>query len=329
MNSVHILGAGALGSLWGAQLARAGVPTTMLVRPSSPLLAGHCGIRVRELWRGDAEKAPNSTARVAFESSSSPSLDPIRTLLVLTKAFSAREAIEGVAHRLSGSDSMIFLLCNAGLAVTDEVRASPLLQHCPLILGTTTHGAFLETHAEDIAVVWAGSGKCWFGSADPLKPPPEKLRSRLGILASSGLTSGTPDQEISVRLWQKLAANAALNPLTALGQKLNGEVLECSADRQAMEEVVEEVAAVARQKFGPDPALSAPELLDFVTRCALDNKRNRSSMFQDVLLQRRTEIDHLNGWVVSCGIQLGIPTPRNKQLFDAVQSLEAAYAPAG
>ena len=45
----------------------------------------------------------------------------------------------------------VMLLCNGGLAVADDCRALPALQHSSLVLGTTTHGAFLETQPLDDA----------------------------------------------------------------------------------------------------------------------------------------------------------------------------------
>lgn len=49
----------------------------------------------------------------------------------------------------------------------------------------------------------------------------------------------------------------------------------------------------------------------------------RPSLLQDVIKGRRTEVDHLNGIIVTMGVKLGLPTPMNKAILDLMQEIEA------
>ena len=138
------------------------------------------------------------------------------------------------------------------------------------------------------------------------------------------------------RLWLKLAANAVLNPLTALWDCENGEVLARAEGREAAQQVCEEVQAVCAHLAVSNAAtgLRVSDLTGFVHECAAANARNLSSMCMDVRNGRRTEIEQLNGWIErkSRGIAKGTGTlatspawtGKNGELADAVRRLHPA-----
>ena len=141
------------------------------------------------------------------------------------------------------------------------------------------------------------------------------------------------------RLWLKLAANAVLNPLTALWDCENGEVLARAEGREAAQQVCEEVQAVCAHLAVSDAAagLRVSDLTGFVHECAAANARNLSSMCMDVRNGRRTEIEQLNGWIErkSRGIAKGTGTlatspswtGKNGELADAVRRLHPVGVP--
>jgi 2-dehydropantoate 2-reductase len=101
------------------------------------------------------------------------------------------------------------------------------------------------------------------------------------------------------RLWLKLAANAVLNPLTALWDVQNGEVLRRPKGREISQSVCEELWSVMQdQAISPlAHEITVGDLTDFVSECAEANALNYSSMCMDVRNGRRTEIEQLNGWI--------------------------------
>ena len=110
---------------------------------------------------------------------------------------------------------------------------------------------------------------------------------------------GTNDANIERSLWLKLAANAAINPVTALLEKPNSVILETEMERQIAQNC-EEVAAVAKgvwEDQGLDSVCpSALEMQKFATETARQTANNRSSMLQDILAGRPTR-NWLHQWM--------------------------------
>jgi 2-dehydropantoate 2-reductase len=119
-------------------------------------------------------------------------------------------------------------------------------------------------------------------------------------------------------IWGKLAINAGINPLTALLQVINGELLERPDAKHLMARAAKEVAAVAVAKgIKLSPQDAETQILEVAWRTA----KNRSSMYQDVLRGAPTEIDVICGAVVREGRRLRIPTPVNEILWRLVRAL--------
>lgn len=183
----------------------------------------------------------------------------------------------------------------------------------------------------------------------------KRAEQSVNLIARSGLLGNDADAVgldpfIEQRLWEKLCANAVLNPLTALWRCENGAVLARSDGRALANAIASEVAAVARARaeekvtttscddavlalqssmdphslvpFSNDP-LSAEALCAFVEACAAENAKNKSSMLIDVTMGRRTEMAYLGGWVAREGQRLRVDTPINEALTKAIQRAEA------
>ncbi|PFH33523.1 3-methyl-2-oxobutanoate hydroxymethyltransferase [Besnoitia besnoiti] len=138
------------------------------------------------------------------------------------------------------------------------------------------------------------------------------------LLRKAGFTVSEVDRfDLQVALWQKVAVNACINPLTAILRCTNGEVanpLLASLRRRTVEEVV----AVARAQGIPIDLESTDQLVSEVIR---RTSRNLSSMLVDVEKGRPTEIDAINGEVVNQGRKAGVPTPVTETLMTLVQCI--------
>ena len=302
---MFVLGAGSLGCLWAAHLAKV-VPTRLLLRPDSPklthLTAGVAHLRVQQ----------TETWEVQLPSEAVNSTGDIQQLLLVTKATAAAEALSQVAPRLVPG-SVLVLLCNGALAVHDEIKKMPNLKESHVILGLTTHGAWSKA---PFHVVHAGVGRTCFGKATGNEDE-AIFQSTLTTLQSAGL-GGERDDEIQRSLWLKLAANACINPITALLEAPNG-IME--AKEETCQKICEEVALVAEAINGSS-APSAFEMASFTKETVRQTAKNQSSMLQDVLAERPTEIDYINGWIVSRAASLGIDTPENRNLAELIRSKE-------
>jgi 2-dehydropantoate 2-reductase len=118
-------------------------------------------------------------------------------------------------------------------------------------------------------------------------------------------------------MWGKLVINAAINPLTALLQISNGELLSHPKARRMMGALARETAEVAEAEHVHLP-FSNP--VDAAEEVARKTAGNYSSMFQDVLRGAATEIDAINGAVMKRGQKHGIKTPYNKACWTMVRA---------
>jgi 2-dehydropantoate 2-reductase len=129
-------------------------------------------------------------------------------------------------------------------------------------------------------------------------------------------------RDIKGLLWSKLIVNAGINPLTAITRLNNGRLTEFEGTRKIMREAVTEAVKVAKRKrikLIYDDPLAKVEAVCEATAA------NVSSMLQDVLRKKRTEIDFINGVVVRLGQEIGIPTPTNSLLLELVKTVETSY----
>src|SRR5690606_28810290 len=179
---------------------------------------------------------------------------------------------------------LLFMSYNGML--TAETQLFDKLPYASLV---TTHGAFLE-HGE---LIHAGHGEIWGG---PLHNGNSQQQAHyhqaLGLLDSS-LPPVYAEPNIEKRRWLKLAINCLINPLTAIHNVRNGELLKpnfIALQHQLAREFVD-VADAHGHVF------SAEELVSSAQRVCETTANNYSSMWQDHQRGRRTEIDYLNGFI--------------------------------
>ncbi|KAJ2437251.1 hypothetical protein IWW46_005411 [Coemansia sp. RSA 2440] len=134
--------------------------------------------------------------------------------------------------------------------------------------------------------------------------------------------------ELHVQLLLKLAANAVINPATALAGCHNG--LMSSHDMSTMSGFMTlacaEIAAIyARAHPHLHEELSAHAIEEYVTRIVQVTAQNRSSMLQDVASGRPTEVDWINGHLVRLAHQHGVSAPINTALLALIKLREAAF----
>jgi 2-dehydropantoate 2-reductase len=119
-------------------------------------------------------------------------------------------------------------------------------------------------------------------------------------------------------LWAKLILNCAYNALSAIAQLPYGRLVEGAGVRDSMHDIVAECVAVAQA----DGVTLPPDVEAAVRRIAETMPGQYSSTAQDVARGKRSEIDHLNGFVAKRGAALGVPTPANRLLHTIVRLIE-------
>ncbi|CAM9838856.1 unnamed protein product [Chrysoparadoxa australica] len=229
----------------------------------------------------------------------------ISNLLVATKANDVAAAMESVQGRLTPSQSRVVMLCNGmgystGKAVEQQLVAS------------STHGCFMR---ERFNVVHTGFGEVHIGPAPGATVDPGALATVALELQIAGLAVSAVDDMLPL-LWRKLAANAALNGATALVGCKNGAMVESSEGRRFVELICHEVSAVM---VG---GLTGEELTEYALEVARSSAENYSSMYQDMVHGRPTEIDYINGHVVRCSHSKGVQAATNQAVLSLVKLKE-------
>ncbi|HSD59109.1 MAG TPA: 2-dehydropantoate 2-reductase [Methanotrichaceae archaeon] len=125
-------------------------------------------------------------------------------------------------------------------------------------------------------------------------------------------------ENFKVHQWNKLFANAVINPITALTRKQNGIVLS-SHLKGVVEKIVEECVSVAKRE---GLNFDESEVRDFVYSVSSKTSLNTSSMLQDVLKGKRTEIDSINGHIVRLARKHSLSVPINETLYALIKALE-------
>jgi 2-dehydropantoate 2-reductase len=304
-----VLGAGSIGCLYAAYVQRAGIATTLLLRDSARLQHFH---EVGLTLQLDDVHWP---VPIAAQVVATPA-PPIRQLLLCTKAHHSRAAIASVRAQLA-DDAIIVLLQN-GMGVREELQAQ--LPHANFIHALSTEGAW---QPQRFHVVHAGHGETLVGqmpgtntsTVAPLLADHDDAANRfVNDLSRSGLRARVV-ADIEQRLWQKLAVNCLINPLTVLQRCNNGALMSLPDTAHQTASICQEITAVAA---AIGMTLNAAALATNVRVVMQRTANNRSSMLQDIEAGRTTEIAYLNGFVVREARRLGISAPVNAQLLDAV-----------
>jgi 2-dehydropantoate 2-reductase len=248
--------------------------------------------------------------------------NPIRNLVLSTKAYQAADAVQSIAPRLDRKNPLRIMVLSNGALDVRETLIDTLAQHNivnpQLIMCTTTNGVYQEPPDEDMFhIVHVGLGRTFVGGMPDLA----QLWDQSGLNAKA-----IEPSKMEVLLWQKLAANCVCNPLTALWEVPNGKLFDEPTFASTRDQVVREVSQVGQALHPELGEHLAPGGLDqFVDQVIEENLQNMSSMFHDVQNGRRTEVDNLNGYIARKGRELGIDTPANNELLLRIQEITASY----
>ena len=301
-----IIGAGAMGGLFGALLApHAAVSLLTTNQEHAAVMGGH-GLTLVDL--------DGATRRVPVRVLTDPQDYGRRADVVLgcTKTRATAQAA-ATARDLLAADGLALTLQN-GLGNLEQLVAAVGAQRAAA--GVTSQAATLLAPGR---VRHAGSGPTVLGI-----PPgrEEAITAVAGLFTRAGLETRISD-DVDSLLWSKLIVNVGINALTALLRVPNGVLAQTPECDLLMARAVAEAVAVARAL---SIGLDGERQLERVREVCLRTADNRASMLQDILRGRPTEIDAINGAVVARGRAAGVDTPVNLLLTQLVQALEATVA---
>jgi len=301
---ISIVGAGAMGSLFGGLLAESGNEVTLI-----DVNDAHIGaVRTQGLRLvtdgGDRQvttlKAVRPEDAVGF-----PDL-----LLVFTKTLHTSAALSGVRH-LIGPGVHVLSLQN-GLGNVEKIAGFVPPER--VLIGVTTWPADMvgpgHVHSH-------GKGVVRLMAADGIERP--FVSQVAEVLTKAGLDC-TSDSTVWAAIWEKVAFNAALNSICAVSGCTVDELGKVPDGSRLANDVVTEVLSVAlRMGIDVDPA----KCWGNVASAIAQHKGHKPSMLQDVLAGRRTEVESINGAVVALAGPLNIELPVTETLLSLVRLAEA------
>jgi len=314
----HILGVGAIGSLWMARLMDCGAAVTLLVKDEEA--AAHIrkhGIVLESLkTKADARVFKPRCVAVS-ELASVDCLKrqaDIDNLLITTKAQRTIEAFMPTIPLLGQSSNMLLLQNGMG-------NLEQLMQLHPSdrwFVGTTTDGAYRKSKRH---IVHAGIGGTQIGS--PLQPCSDAGRQSLVKLMSLLEADVEWVDDIEPIIWRKLIINSAINPLAVILNCNNGAL---ASDAMAREKIsalcleLEQLSFVRKQQW---TASAMEKMILSVIEKTADNV---CSSLQDIRDGRLTEVDSINGYLAQLALSESVLMPVNDELLSLVKTKQESIS---
>jgi len=302
---VCIVGCGAIGSIFGAHLARLEDVEVHAfdVNKNHVRAINERGLRIS----GAADFTAHLHATCA--ASQIPTCD---FGIVATKSTHTRLAIEQTKHIFGQTGAV----CSVQNGVGNEEILAVHVKY--VIRGTTFPAGHL---IEPGHVGFDINGDTWIGPFEPTNTPYEFVDKLSELLNRSGMHV-IPLKDARGAQWTKLIFNASTNPVGALTLLHHRAATRLPSTHTLFNELIAEGEAVAKAlgiELHGDPR-------GLVEKGANAPGKHNASMLQDVLAKRQTEVDFMNGAIVEWGKKTGVPTPLNRAMWQLIKGLEHSWS---
>ncbi len=251
-------------------------------------------------------------SRVGMKASTNIDEAPESDLVIVFVKSSQTEQAALQALQCLNSSGLVLTLQN-GMGNADTI--SHIVDPEKVVAGTTSHGATILCAG---AIRHAGAGPTIVGMWSGKKS--EKLENIREMFGRAGIDIVIEDN-IHLIVWKKLIINVGINAITALTGIKNGSIVDTHPTGELVRSAVKESCDVALAH-----GVKLPEdIAEQVFQVAKATGLNRSSMGQDVDNRRQTEIDAINGAVVSLAQKKGIKVPVNRTLTALIKTMQKHY----
>ena len=306
---VAVLGAGAMGSLFGSQLAEGGLDVTLI-----------------DIWREHVDAINGGGLRVVGHRGEhrvkvTATTDPAScgaadVVLVQCKAASTTAAVRNALDAGLFHDDSVAISFQNGLG--NEEMIAEVIGAERVLGGVTAQGASIEGPGciHSYADLPSQIGQMEGGVS-------ERATAIARVFSEHGLET-TPSRHIRHDIWKKLMVNVGVSAMSGITNLTIGAAIAIPWLRRMCYGAVAEAVPVAQADGVPMSHEESREVLDLVTGPG-GTGGNKSSLCVDILNRRPTEIDVINGAVVARGERYGIETPINATLVALVKGIESHY----
>jgi 2-dehydropantoate 2-reductase len=311
--NILVLGAGAIGSVFGGLLAQAGHRVTLIGRPAHVSSIADTGLFIDGIW--GEHRVKNVACYSSVADIPQQERDDCELALVTVKSYDTDEIMRGCIGLLP--DSLHFVSLQNGLGNIECIAAHAGWHR--VIGGRVIFGVMFVDNGHVRVTVEADTTALGVPAAGTVE---QGLPEELAVMFTGAGIATTATHSIERLLWGKMLYNCALNAPATILNTHYGALLETGM-HDVMQGIVQEIFEVA-QCCGimlpyADPGEYARVLFNELIPRTFDH---RPSMLQDIMRGKKTEIQALNGSIVTLGREHGVPTPCNSVVTALVQSLE-------
>ncbi|MDW8800289.1 2-dehydropantoate 2-reductase [Clostridium sp. A1-XYC3] len=299
---IAIIGAGAMGSLYGGYLSKVAKEVYLVDIWQEHIEAiNKSGLKIEE---ADKDIVVHPKAVTTAET-----VGHVDLAIIFVKSIMTGMALEKNSALL-GPDTMVLSLQN-GYGNIDQICKYVKIDN--VIAGTTAHGATMLAPAH---IKHGGTGETHIGLV--VKKEDKRIHNIAKLLREAGFSTIISDNVMEL-IWSKLIINVGINALTAIFKVENGKLLKFEETKDLMTMAVKEAVKVAKAS---GIIFDEEAMIKKVMEVTYNTSENKSSMLQDILNKRKTEIDTINGAIVKEGEKYLISTPVNLVLTNMIKSLE-------
>jgi len=300
--NICVIGAGAMGALYGGLLAKSGVSVSFLdTWPEHVAAIRSDGLHLDGI---------TDDIRIPVPATTDPGeIDPADIAFIQTDANSTRAAAESARRVLKDSGYAVTFQNGIGNIET----LVDVLGEARVVGGLSYHSAEPKGPGH---VTHTHAGPTWLGEIDGRESA--RIRALSELLAAAGFKPVIVDNIIGY-IWNKFIHNCAINALCAVTGLRVGEIPRTPEADRLQTRIIAEALDVVRAK-----GIGLPDHDPMATiKAFCKTKFNKPSMLQHMEMGKRTEIDALNGAVVREGQTLGVATPYNDALAMLTKATEA------
>ena len=306
---VAVLGAGAMGCLFGGLLAEKGLNVVLIdvwkehidaINSKGLKMDGHGGDRFIKI------KATTEPAK----------LNTTDVIIIMCKATVLEKALMGVKN-IVGEKTVLMSFQNG---IGHEAIMSKIAGKEKVLGGTTTQASNIlgPGHIKNHASLPSWIGEYEGGMSDRVKSVAETFTAH-------GLET-IPSDNIKKRKWMKLFALTAIGPLSAIFDLNHSDLYINNKSSRASRDLGKQIILETRQVAKADGVdVSENECLEMFNKIVDSKQTNKSSMAFDVLNKRKTEIEFINGAVSKIGKKHGVATPLNDLMYKIINIKEGTY----
>jgi 2-dehydropantoate 2-reductase len=305
---ITIVGPGAMGCLFASLLSKSKTNEVWLLdkNPARAKYLNSRGIRVTGLSKINIPPVRIKVTTCAKQ------IGVTDIIILFVKSYDTREAIIRAIPCVN--ENTLILTLQNGLNNILTIKKNLIAQSLAnFYAGTTSHGATL---IRDGIINHAGKGETIVGRVGAARPSQCKKIKR--IFTGSGIDTRITGNVEGI-IWSKLILNSAINPLATVSGCRNGSLVKIDSLKELLFSVTQESTRVVYKKNIKLPYKDVKTKVAGVCDMTRDNI---NSMLQDILKNKQTEIDYINGAIAREGRKSGVKTPLNDMLWQMVKKLE-------